>query len=127
MSSGPSAVSRAEASVTPAPGKRAFWPVRSSVARGPPGASTIRTAPFKGGGTHTEVLEYLSQNVRVGYLDELGYQVLSDWGPSAQVIDPSTVDWTAVADAEHPTPAARASSNACSFRDQRTLRTSREE
>ena len=34
----------------------------------------------------------------LGYLDELGYQVLSDWGPGAQVIDPSTVDWKAVAE-----------------------------
>lgn len=35
------------------------------------GADAIRTAPFKGGGTHTEVLEYLEQNVRVGYLNSL--------------------------------------------------------
>ena len=34
----------------------------------------------------------------LGYLDELGYQVLSDWGPNAQVIDPSTIDWQAVAE-----------------------------
>ncbi len=34
----------------------------------------------------------------LGYLDELGYQVLSDWGPNAQVIDPSTIDWEAVAE-----------------------------
>jgi len=34
----------------------------------------------------------------VGYLDELGYQVLSDWGPDAQIIDPTTIDWKAVAD-----------------------------
>jgi L,D-transpeptidase YcbB len=34
----------------------------------------------------------------LGYLDELGYQVLSDWGPDAQIIDPSTIDWKAVAD-----------------------------
>jgi murein L,D-transpeptidase YcbB/YkuD len=34
----------------------------------------------------------------LGYLDELGYQVLSDWGPNAQIIDPSTIDWKAVAD-----------------------------
>jgi murein L,D-transpeptidase YcbB/YkuD len=32
------------------------------------------------------------------YLDELGYQVLSDWGPSSMVIDPKTIDWQAVAD-----------------------------
>jgi murein L,D-transpeptidase YcbB/YkuD len=34
----------------------------------------------------------------LGYLDELGYQVLSDWGPHAQVIDPGTIDWKAVAE-----------------------------
>jgi murein L,D-transpeptidase YcbB/YkuD len=32
------------------------------------------------------------------YLDELGYQVLSDWAPDAQIIDPATIDWQAVAD-----------------------------
>ena len=32
------------------------------------------------------------------YLDELGYQVLSDWGRDAQIIDPATIDWKAVAD-----------------------------
>jgi murein L,D-transpeptidase YcbB/YkuD len=32
------------------------------------------------------------------YLDELGYQVLSDWGPSAQILDPGTIDWKAVAE-----------------------------
>ena len=32
------------------------------------------------------------------YLDELGYQVLSDWTPSAQIIDPQTIDWKAVAE-----------------------------
>jgi L,D-transpeptidase YcbB len=31
------------------------------------------------------------------YLDELGYEVLSDWAPNAQVIDPKTIDWKAVA------------------------------
>jgi len=32
------------------------------------------------------------------YLDELGYKVLSDWTPNAQMIDPKTIDWKAVAD-----------------------------
>jgi murein L,D-transpeptidase YcbB/YkuD len=32
------------------------------------------------------------------YLDELGYQVLSDWTSNAQIVDPKTVDWKAVAD-----------------------------
>src|SRR6476646_10754712 len=31
------------------------------------------------------------------YLDELGYEVLSDWAPDAQIIDPKTIDWKAVA------------------------------
>jgi murein L,D-transpeptidase YcbB/YkuD len=31
------------------------------------------------------------------YLDELGYKVLSDWAPDAQIIDPKTIDWKAVA------------------------------
>jgi hypothetical protein len=35
------------------------------------GDNAVRTAPFKGGPTHTEVLEYLEQNVRVGFLDGL--------------------------------------------------------
>jgi L,D-transpeptidase YcbB len=34
----------------------------------------------------------------LGYLDDLGYQVLSDWTPDAEIIDPSTIDWQAVAD-----------------------------
>ena len=34
----------------------------------------------------------------LGYLDELGYQVMSDWSPNAAIIDPSTIDWKAVAD-----------------------------
>ena len=33
----------------------------------------------------------------LGYLDELGYQVLSDWAPDADIIDPKTIDWKAVA------------------------------
>jgi len=32
------------------------------------------------------------------YLDELGYQVLSDWSPNAAIIDPKTIDWKAVAE-----------------------------
>ena len=32
------------------------------------------------------------------YLDELGYEVMSDWEPNAPVIDPKTIDWKAVAD-----------------------------
>jgi murein L,D-transpeptidase YcbB/YkuD len=34
----------------------------------------------------------------LGYLDELGYQVMSDWSLDAAIIDPKTVDWKAVAD-----------------------------
>lgn len=33
-----------------------------------------------------------------GYLDRLGYVVLSDWSDRATPVDPSTVDWQAVAD-----------------------------
>jgi murein L,D-transpeptidase YcbB/YkuD len=32
------------------------------------------------------------------YLDELGYQVLSDWDANPTIIDPKTIDWKAVAD-----------------------------
>lgn len=32
------------------------------------------------------------------YLDELGYQVMSDWDDKAEIIDPKTIDWKAVAD-----------------------------
>jgi hypothetical protein len=32
------------------------------------------------------------------YLEKKGYQVLSSWGAGAQVIDPATIDWQAVAD-----------------------------
>jgi murein L,D-transpeptidase YcbB/YkuD len=32
------------------------------------------------------------------YLDQLGYQVLTDWAPNATVIDPKTIDWKGVAD-----------------------------
>ena len=34
----------------------------------------------------------------LGYLDELGYQVMSDWTSNAAIIDPSTIDWKAVTD-----------------------------
>jgi murein L,D-transpeptidase YcbB/YkuD len=34
----------------------------------------------------------------LGYLKQHGYVLLSDWGDQAQPIDPSTVDWQAVAD-----------------------------
>jgi murein L,D-transpeptidase YcbB/YkuD len=33
----------------------------------------------------------------LGYLDDLGYQILSDWTPDAQIVDPKTIDWKAVA------------------------------
>ena len=31
------------------------------------------------------------------YLNELGYEVMSDWTPDAAIIDPSTIDWKSVA------------------------------
>jgi Uncharacterized protein conserved in bacteria len=31
------------------------------------------------------------------YLDELGYQLLSEWAPDAAILDPKTVDWKSVA------------------------------
>jgi murein L,D-transpeptidase YcbB/YkuD len=34
----------------------------------------------------------------IKYLDELGYQVMTSWDENAQVIDPKTIDWQAVAD-----------------------------
>jgi murein L,D-transpeptidase YcbB/YkuD len=34
----------------------------------------------------------------LGYLDELGYQVMSDWVDNPDIIDPKTIDWKAVAD-----------------------------
>jgi murein L,D-transpeptidase YcbB/YkuD len=37
-------------------------------------------------------------NEGLGYLKKHGYVVLSDWGATPQTIDPSTVDWKAVAD-----------------------------
>jgi murein L,D-transpeptidase YcbB/YkuD len=38
----------------------------------------------------------LKQGLR--YLDNLGYQVLSDWDDNPTIIDPKTIDWKAVAD-----------------------------
>lgn len=32
------------------------------------------------------------------YLDDLGYQVLSEWDENAEIIDPKAIDWKAVAD-----------------------------
>ena len=32
------------------------------------------------------------------YLNELGHQVVSDWSPNATIVDPSTIDWKAVAE-----------------------------
>lgn len=34
----------------------------------------------------------------LGYLSDRGYQILSGWDASAELIDPATVDWQAVAD-----------------------------
>jgi murein L,D-transpeptidase YcbB/YkuD len=34
----------------------------------------------------------------VGYLDDAGYEVLSDWTANAHPVDPSTIDWQAVVD-----------------------------
>jgi murein L,D-transpeptidase YcbB/YkuD len=34
----------------------------------------------------------------LGYLKKHGYVLLSDWGANAAVVDPSTIDWQAVAD-----------------------------
>jgi murein L,D-transpeptidase YcbB/YkuD len=34
----------------------------------------------------------------LGYLDDLGYQVLADWNDNPTIIDPKTIDWKAVAD-----------------------------
>ena len=33
----------------------------------------------------------------LGYLDDLGYQIMSDWDENAQILDPKTIDWKAVA------------------------------
>ena len=32
------------------------------------------------------------------YLDTLGYQIMADWKPDSEIIDPKTIDWKAVAD-----------------------------
>ncbi len=45
--------------------------------------------------------ERIAPNVRkqgAAYLRRLGYEVLSDWGPNPNVVDPATIDWKAVAD-----------------------------
>jgi len=34
----------------------------------------------------------------ISYLDQAGYEVLSDWTADAEVVDPSTIDWQAVVD-----------------------------
>jgi len=34
----------------------------------------------------------------LGYLRSRGYQVLSDWSDKAKLVDPATIDWTAVAE-----------------------------
>jgi len=34
----------------------------------------------------------------LGYLDELGYEVLNDWVENPTILDPKTVDWKSVAD-----------------------------
>lgn len=34
----------------------------------------------------------------LSYLDRQGYQLLSDWGEKAKLVDPGTIDWEAVAD-----------------------------
>jgi len=38
------------------------------------------------------------QKYGLGYLKSRGYEVLSDWGDNARVVDPATVDWQAVMD-----------------------------
>src|SRR4249919_640539 len=38
------------------------------------------------------------QKYGLGYLKSRGYEVLSDWGEKATVVDPATVDWQAVMD-----------------------------
>ena len=50
----------------------------------PPDLATERIAP-----------KVLKQGMK--YLDELGYEVMSDWTKSAAIIDPKTVDWKGVA------------------------------
>ena len=51
----------------------------------PPDLATERIAP-----------KVLKQGLK--YLDELGYQVMSDWAPDATIIDPKTINWKGVAD-----------------------------
>jgi murein L,D-transpeptidase YcbB/YkuD len=51
----------------------------------PPDLATERIAP-----------KVLKQGLK--YLDELGYQVMSDWAPDAAIIDPKKIDWKGVAD-----------------------------
>ena len=50
----------------------------------PPDLASERIAP-----------KVLKQGLK--YLDELGYQVMSDWDKDATIIDPKTVDWKGVA------------------------------
>ncbi|HXC73677.1 MAG TPA: L,D-transpeptidase family protein [Sphingomicrobium sp.] len=51
----------------------------------PPDLATERVAP-----------KVLKQGLK--YLDELGYEVMSDWTRDATMIDPKTIDWKGVAD-----------------------------
>jgi murein L,D-transpeptidase YcbB/YkuD len=51
----------------------------------PPDLATERIAP-----------KVLKQGLK--YLDELGYEVMSDWTRDATMIDPKTIDWKGVAD-----------------------------
>ena len=51
----------------------------------PPDLATERIAP-----------KVLKQGLR--YIDELGYEVMSDWTRDATMIDPKTIDWKGVAD-----------------------------
>jgi len=50
----------------------------------PPDLATERIAP-----------KVLKQGLK--YIDELGYEVMSDWNKDAPIIDPKTVDWKGVA------------------------------
>jgi murein L,D-transpeptidase YcbB/YkuD len=50
----------------------------------PPDLASERIAP-----------KVLKQGMK--YLDELGYEVMSDWAPNAPIIDPKTINWKAVA------------------------------
>ena len=51
----------------------------------PPDLATERIAP-----------KVLRQGMK--YLDELGYEVMSDWSKDATIIDPKTIDWKGVAE-----------------------------